>query len=181
MTRRRTIVFLLLFLCVLFYELSALIALGLAVGIWLLRGKVTELWRETVPAWILGSVIGLGFFMSTRYLTGYSRELAFQLSLAKFLGPFRVYLGWTTQGIGLQWLTNHPWVWPGIVIILATVVVAARRSDPQRVKQMSPFLVPCILAALGGIAPFVLSSYFPVRALYPVAPWLSFALIILLH
>jgi len=181
MTKRRTIAFLLLFLCVQFYELSALIALGLAAGIWLLRGKVTELWRETLPAWGLGSMIGLGFFMSTRYMTGYSRELSLQLPLAKFLGPFRVYLGWTTQGIGLQWLMSHPWVWPGLVIILAVVVVAARRSDPQQTAPMRPLLAPCILAALGGTAPFVFSSYFPVRALYPVAPWLSLALIILLY
>ncbi|MCK4324317.1 MAG: hypothetical protein KAW89_07295, partial [Armatimonadetes bacterium] len=179
--RRRILVILLLFLCVQFYELSALIALGLAAGIWLLRGKVTELWRETLPAWGLGSVIGLGFFMSTRYLAGYSRELTFQLSLAKFLGPFRVFFGWTTQGIGLEWLMNHPWVWPGVVVILTVVVVAARRSDPRQVKQMSPFLVPCILAALAGAAPFVFSSYFPVRALYPVAPWMALALIILLY
>jgi len=179
--RRQIIVFLLLFLCVQFYELSALIALGLAVGIWLLPSKLSRPWQETLPAWGLGSVIGLAFFISIRYLVGYSRELSLQLSLAKFLGPFRVYLGWTTQGIGLHWLMNHLWVWPGVVIILAVVVVAARRSDPKRVKQMSPLLVPCILAALGGTAPFVFSSYFPVRALYPVAPWLSLALIILLY
>ena len=114
-------------------------------------------------------------------MTGYSRELSLQLSLAKFLGPFRVYLGWTTQGIGWEWLMSHPWVWPGVVIILAVVVVAARRSDPQQTARMHPLLVPCILAALGGTAPFVFSSYFPVRALYPLAPWLSLALIILLY
>jgi len=179
--RRRTLVILLLFLCVQFYELSALIALGLAVGIWLLSRRATQPWRETLPAWGLGSVIGLGFFMSTRYLVGYSRQLTFELSLAKFLGPFRVFFGWTTQGIGLEWLMNHPWVWPGVVVILTVVVVAARRSDPKRIRQMSPFLVPCILAALGGTAPFVFNSYFPVRALYPVAPWMALALIILLY
>jgi len=181
LARRQIIVFLLLFVCVQFYELSALIALGLAAGIWLLSSKLSRPWQEALPAWGLGSVLGLGFFMGTRYLVGYSRQLSLQLSLAKFLGPFRVYLGWTTQGIGLEWLMNHPWVWPGLVIILAVVVVAARRGTPQRVAQMSPLLVPCILAALGGTAPFVFSSYFPVRALYPVAPWLSLALIILLY
>jgi len=179
--RRQIIVFLLLFLCVQFYELSALIALGLAAGIWLLPSKLNRSWQETLPAWGLGSVIGLGFFMSTRYLVGYSRELSLQLSLAKFLGPFRTWGGWTAQGIGLRWLMNHPWVWPGVVIILVVLVVAARRSDPQQTARMRPLLLPCILAALGGSAPFVFNSYFPVRALYPVAPWLLLALITLLY
>ncbi len=178
---RRNIVFLLLFICVQFYELSATIALGLAAGLWLSEGKSTARWRQTLPAWVLGASAGFAFFMTTRYIAGYSRPLSFSLAVAKFLGPFRVFFGWTTQGIGLQWLGEHLWVLPGLVIILGTVVFVARRSDLQQTARIRPLLVPCILTALGGSAPFVFSSYFPMRALYPVAPWLSLALIILLH
>ncbi len=179
--RRNVIVFIILFIGAQFCELTAMIGLGIAVGIWLTRRQAVARWRQTMPGWVLGSVCGFGFLKLLRHLSGYSQPLSWDLSLAKFLGPFRVYLGWTTQGIGLQWLMSHPWVWPGVVVILVVVVVAARRSDPKRVKQMSPLLVPCILAALGGTAPFVFSSYFPVRALYPVAAWMSLALIILLY
>jgi len=179
--RRNVIVFFILFIGVQFCELTAMIAAGIAVGIWLTRGQSGVRWRQAVPGWVLGSVCGFGFLKLLRHLSGYAQPLSWNLSLAKFLGPFRVFLGWTTQGIGLQWLGDHLWVLPGVAIILAAVVVMARRSDPQQTARMRPLLFPYILAALGGIAPFVFSSYFPARALYPVAPWLSLALVILLY
>ncbi len=179
--RRNVIVFFLLFIGAQFCELTAVIGLGMVVGIWLIRRQAVTRWRQAVPGWVLGSLCGFGFLKLMRHLSGYSQPLSWNLSLAKFLGPFRVFFGWTTQGIGLQWLGDHLWVLPGVAIILAAVVVMARRSDPQQTARIRPLLVPCILAALGGIAPFVFSSYFPARALYPVAPWLSLALVILLY
>jgi len=179
--RRNVIVFFILFIGAQFCELTAVIAAGIVVGIWLIRRQAVTRWRQAVPGWVLGSLCGFGFLKLMRHLSGYSQPLLWNLSLAKFLGPFRVYLGWTTQGIGLQWLMDHLWVLPGIVIILGTVAIMARRSDLQRISRMRPLLVPCILATLGGTAPFVFSTYFPVRALYPVAPWMLLALIILLY
>ena len=179
--RRNVVVFCLLFIAVLFCEQSGPVAVGLALGLWLVRADWARTWRQVLPAWFAGPLSGFAVHLGFRYLFGCPRVAAWHGSLELLRSPFRHWMGRTVHFAGGQHLLAHPELSIVLISFLAVVAIAVVRTRPSSVRRVRGIIIPCLLAFAGGIAPFMFNTYFPGRALYNLAPWVALALVILAH